>query len=134
MVCPAIPKIDATEETETADIGFGMGVAYGDYDNDGDQDLYVTNMFSKAGRRITDMMGELGREFAPMARGNTLFGNAGARFERRSGLDESALQVEAAGWSWGGQFVDVDNDAFLDVYALSGYYTAPDEVAIPVDT
>lgn len=126
--------VDATAEAETADIGFGMGVAYGDYDNDGDQDLYVTNMFSKAGRRITDMMGELGQEFAPMARGNTLFANAGARFERRSGLDASALQVEAAGWSWGGQFVDVDNDAFLDVYALSGYYTAPDEVAIPVDT
>ena len=32
------------------------------------------------------------------------------------------------------QFVDVDNDGFLDLYALAGYFTAPREVEIPVDT
>jgi hypothetical protein len=25
-----------------------------------------------------------------------------------------------------GQFVDVDNDGFLDIHSLSGYYTAPE--------
>ena len=45
-----------------------------------------------------------------------------------------ALMVEKAGWSWGGQFLDFDNDGHLDIYALSGYYTAPKDVAIPVDT
>jgi len=42
-----------------------------------------------------------------------------------SGLDPPALTVERAGWGWGSQFVDVDNDGYLDIYALSGYYTAP---------
>ncbi len=126
--------VDVTEETGTADIGFGMGVSWGDFDNDGDADLYVTNMYSKAGRRITRMAGGSAEQFAPMARGNTLFANAPERFDRVSGLTDAELKVEAAGWSWGGQFVDVDNDAYLDVYALSGHYTAPDEVAIPVDT
>ena len=65
-----------------------------------------------------------------MARGNSLFRNAGQRFEKVSGLAPPALQVERAGWSWGGQFVDVDNDGFLDVYASSGFYTAPREIAI----
>ena len=68
-----------------------------------------------------------------MARGNSLFHNSEARFEKVSGLEESTLQVEKAGWSWSGQFVDFDNDGWLDVHALSGYYSAPSEVAVQVD-
>lgn len=121
---------DITEATGTADIGFGMGVSWGDYDNDGRQDLYVTNMYSKAGRRITDSVEGLNPRLAQMSRGNSLFRNAGERFEKVSGLREPALQVEKAGWSWGGQFIDVDNDGYLDVYAASGFYTAPRQIAI----
>jgi hypothetical protein len=66
-----------------------------------------------------------------MARGNSLFRNRGeGRFEKVSGLEPPSLQVERAGWSWGGQFVDVDNDGRLDLYAASGMYTAPAEFAI----
>ena len=125
---------DATAETNTADIGFGMGAAFGDYDNDGDQDLYVTNMFSKAGRRITAQIAELDPTYAQLARGNSLLQNGAGVFDKVSGLDESAVMVEKAGWSWGGQFLDVDNDGFQDIYALSGHYTAPPSVQIPVDT
>ena len=38
-----------------------------------------------------------------------------------------------AGWSWGGQFADFDNDGFLDIYALSGYFTAPKKFATDID-
>ncbi len=117
---------DATEETGTADIGFGMGVSWGDYDADGRHDLYVTNMYSTAGRRITEELGPQGESLASMARGNTLFRNLGHGFTRVSGLEPPALLVERGGWGWGGQFVDVDNDGFLDIHSLSGYYTAPE--------
>jgi hypothetical protein len=125
--------VDVTAETGTADIGFGMGSSWGDYDNDGRQDLYVANMFSKAGRRITDQVPGLDPRFALMARGNSLFRNEGA-FKKVSGLEPPAMMVENGGWSWGGQFVDLDNDSFLDIYTLSGYYTAPKEFAEPIDT
>ena len=124
---------DITEATGTSDIGFGMGASWGDFDGDGRQDLYVTNMYSKAGLRITEQLGELDPRLASMARGNTLFRNTPGRFERVSSLERPGLLVEAAGWGWGSQFVDLDNDTDLDLYALSGYYTAPSAVELPID-
>ncbi|MFQ5416786.1 MAG: FG-GAP repeat domain-containing protein [Myxococcota bacterium] len=121
---------DITEETGTADVGFGMGVSWGDYDGDLRQDLYVSNMYSTAGRRITSRVPGLDPRFGAMSRGNTLFRNEPGGFRKVSGLVAPNLLVEKAGWSWGGQFVDVDNDGDLDLYAASGFYTAPGEVAI----
>lgn len=125
--------VDVTKSTRTADIGFGMGVSWGDFDLDGRQDLYVSNMFSKAGQRITSQLKSGDPRFAQMARGNSLFRRVDDRFEKVSGLDAPALQVEKAGWSWGGQFVDIDNDGYLDIHALSGFYTAPQQFALPGD-
>lgn len=125
--------VDVAKESGTTDIGFGMGASWGDYDNDGRSDLYVSNMFSKAGRRITGSLKNIDDRFAMMARGNSLFHNTDADFRKVSGLEAPALQVEKAGWSWSGQFVDFDNDGWLDVHALSGYYSAPPEVAVQVD-
>ena len=126
--------VDVTGPTDTADIGFGMGAAAGDYDRDGDFDLYVSNMFTKAGRRITAMAPTLDERFVMMTRGNSLFRNDGESFERVSGLESPHVLVENAGWSWGGQFFDFNNDAYLDIYAPSGYYSSPKEIGIPVDT
>ncbi len=125
---------DVTEATGTADIGFGMGVTWGDYDRDGRQDLYVSNMYSKAGRRVTSYFDNIDESLVKMARGNTLFRNLGDRFDHVSGLEAPKMTVEAAGWSWGGLFADFDNDANLDLYVASGYYTAPRDVAVAVDT
>lgn len=123
---------DVTVETRTTDSGFGMGATFGDYDNDLDPDLYVTNMYSRAGKRVAGLLGDGGAQIYDWARGNSLFESVGDGFERR---EEGAFaDVEYAGWSWGSQFVDVDNDGYLDLYALSGFYTAPDEVSIPYDT
>ena len=125
--------VDVTAETSTEDIGLGMGATWGDYDNDGAQDLYVANMFSKAGRRITAQIAALDPTFAEMARGNSLLRQGTSGFERVSSLEPPGLLVEKAGWSWGPQFFDFNNDGFLDLFALSGFYTAPEEIALPVD-
>ncbi|MGI9240982.1 MAG: FG-GAP repeat domain-containing protein [Verrucomicrobiales bacterium] len=114
--------------------GFGMGASFGDYDGDGLQDLYVSNMFSKAGRRILSQFQGIGGDYVKSTQGNVLYQrSADGRFAQVSGLEKPALKVAKAGWSWGGQFADFDNDCDLDLYALSGYFTAPQEVASEID-
>jgi enediyne biosynthesis protein E4 len=70
--------------------GYGMGVAAGDYDNDGDVDLYVTNLGA-----------------------NVLLQNDGAgRF-----TDVTARTgVAGGGWSTSAAFVDYDGDGDLDLF------------------
>jgi hypothetical protein len=124
---------DVTGDTRTADVGFGMGASWGDYDNDGRPDLYVSNMYSSAGNRILEKLEHVNGSFLGTARGNTLFRNSGESFDKVSGIEAPALTVEKAGWSWGGQFADLDNDGYQDIYALSGFYTANNQVAIARD-
>ena len=119
--------------TEVADaisgeIGFGMGVGLGDYDNDGRTDIYVTNMYSKAGLRIAEQMGS-SEMVVQSARGNSLLRNTEAAFVKTSSLDASGVQVEAADFGWGGGFADLNNDTFLDLYVPAGQQSMPQEVA-----
>ena len=122
--------VDVSADLGVADGGFGMGASFADYDLDGDIDLYVSNMFSKAGSRIVEGIGRLDPRFAMMAAGNTLLRNDGARFERVQGKDNA----RKAGWAWGGLFQDLDLDGYEDLVVASGYYSAPDDVAIAMDT
>lgn len=124
---------DVTDATKTGDVGFGMGCSWGDVDNDGTQELYVSNMFSKAGNRILPRITTLDRRFIDMAAGNSLFAFNGASFDKISGKDDSKKMVEIAGWSWGSQFADVNNDGWLDIYVLNGYYSAPEFFKSDVD-
>jgi hypothetical protein len=124
---------DVTEETKTSDIGYGMAASWGDYDNDEKLDLYISGMFSKAGRRIMRKVPGVNYDLAIMARGNSLLRNAEPAFERVSGDQEGTLQVEVAGWSWGSGFADFDNDGWLDIYATNGHYTAPKVVEAQID-
>ena len=116
---------DVAAATGTTDIGFGMGAAWGDYDNDGRQDLYVSNMYSKAGKRITGQLAGIDDRYGLMARGNSLFRNLGDRFQKVSGLDAGDLHVEKAGWSWAGQFVDFNNDGFSGCPCAERILTRP---------
>ena len=72
--------------------------------------------------------------YAESAEGNWLYHHeAGEKFTLVSGLKPPALTVTKAGWSWGGKFADFDNDGWLDIYALSGYFTAPKELSSELD-
>ena len=80
---------DVTEQAGVKGHSYGMGVAVGDYDNDGHPDLYVTNF------------GE-----------NILYHNNG------DGTFTDVTQkagVAGGGWSASACFVDYDRDGFLDL-------------------
>jgi len=81
---------DVTERAGLAGTGYGQGVAVGDYDNDGDQDLYVTGVGA-----------------------NQLYRNeGGGRF-----TDVTAMAGVGGGqWSTSAAFVDFDNDGRLDIF------------------
>ncbi len=114
-------------------IGFGMGASWGDFNHDGHLDLYVSNMFSKAGMRIVDQLETVDPRIAVSARGNFLYQGDGVGFQQVAGLEPGAVQVAKVGWSFGGQWADFDNDGSLDLYVPSGYYSAPKTVATTTD-
>jgi enediyne biosynthesis protein E4 len=83
---------DVTQKAGLQGTGYGMGVAVGDYDNDGYEDLYVTSYG-----------------------GNKLYHNNGnGTF---TDVTEKA-GVGGSGWSTSAAWVDLDNDGLLDLVVL----------------
>ena len=107
-----------------------MSVTFGDYDHDGDSDIYISNMFSSAGSRITyqrhyqDRFGTDGtKAMQHMARGNTLFRNGGdGTFTDVS----QSSEVTMGRWAWGSMFSDVNNDSLDDLLVLNGNISTDD--------
>lgn len=125
---------DVSDEAGVTSYGFSMGASWGDYDNDGLEDIYVSNMYSAPGRRMTGRIPGLSRMFVESAAGNWLYHQErGKRFKQVAGMESPALTVMNAGWSWGGCFADFDNDRYLDLYVLSGYFTAPKDLSSDLD-
>ena len=90
-------------------------------------------MFSKAGQRVLGDFAEVDPQFVEAASGNFLYRQNGGKFEQLAGYGESMIPVARSGWSWGGQFVDIDNDRDLDIHVLSGYFTAPRSFESDID-
>jgi hypothetical protein len=83
---------DVTEKAGLQGVGYGMGVAVGDYDNDGYEDLYVTAYG-----------------------GNKLYRNNGAG--TFTDVTDKA-GVGGSGWSTSAAWVDLDGDGLLDLVVL----------------
>ncbi len=88
---------DVTEKAGLQGIGYGMGVAVGDFDNDGFEDLYVTAF---GGNRLYHN------------NGNGTFIDVTAA----SGTGGSSTSGEQ--WSTSAAWVDLDNDGLLDLIVL----------------
>jgi hypothetical protein len=114
---------------DAGDFG-SMGMTVGDYNNDGNIDVYTANMYSKAGRRIMENLspGSYSSDvFTKMKRfvtGSEMYRNVGdLKFERIG----KALRVHAVGWAYGASLVDLDNDGFLDLYGTAGFVSVNKE-------
>ncbi len=114
---------------DTGDFG-SMGMCVGDFDNDGNIDIYTANMYSKAGRRIMENLPPNSYApdvFAKMKRfvtGSEIYRNRGGLNFERVG---KKLDIHAVGWAYAPTFVDLDNDGFLDIYATAGFISAGKE-------
>ncbi len=92
--------IDVSKSSQLDDRGYGMGVATGDYDNDGWVDVYVTNLG-----------------------GNRLYRNRGdGTFENVSASSGTVIDA----WSTSAVFVDYDGDGWLDLYVANYLQLDPD--------
>jgi hypothetical protein len=85
---------DVTDKAGVGDIGWGMGVTIGDYNNDGWDDIYVTS---------------LGPNHLLRNNGNGTFTDV----TQKAGVGDPR-------WSTGAAFVDYDNDGKLDLF-VSNY-------------
>jgi hypothetical protein len=82
-----------------------MGIALGDYDRDGDFDLYITNVFTPEANKH-----------------NVLYrndSNLGSLVFREVSED---LGVDQGHWGWGATFFDANNDGRLDLAATNGFF------------
>ncbi len=106
------------------DPGNGMSADLGDFDGDGQLDLSVANMFSKAGTRVIGAVkvnAALKARLAKFAQGNTLY------LARDGGFAEVAVQqgVNRGLWAFATLMTDVDDDGRLDVAVANGYLSKP---------
>lgn len=90
-----------------------MGLAPGDYDNDGDIDLFITNIYNWR----AEIRGEISH--------NLLYRNESV--EGAAGFTERAVAagVDNADWGWGATWLDADNDGDLDLAVTNGYCEIP---------
>ena len=139
---------DVSVESGAIDFGFGMSASFGDVDNDGDLDLYISNVHSgqrwygqattlyqylinsiKQGTILEDLptyreiFTYTGADWAAygdyFVKGNSLLLNDGGRFT-------DVAEIAGAnpfGWYWASTFFDYDNDGRLDIYAANGWIT-----------
>jgi hypothetical protein len=107
---------DSTAAAIGIDTKKGMNAEWGDYDDDGRLDVFVTN--------ITDDY---------MREGNFLWHNDGPDAEGRVRFTDLARETGThdAGWAWGGKFLDYDNDGRLDLYVANGWVSAGPESFVP---
>lgn len=79
-----------------------MGITLGDYDNDGDMEMYMSNINS-------------------VGKHNVFFKNESQNGTLEFTESAEELGIGQAGWGWGVTFFDADNDGLLDLAATNGW-------------
>jgi peroxiredoxin len=127
---------DVAAQAGAEDTGAGMSVSWVDYDNDGDEDLYVADMWTAAGERVStqpvfkqDCSAEVRGLYRKHAMGNSLLRNARGGVGKveegkvEGGKFEDATKRAGVGmgrWSWSSDAFDFDHDGYSDLYITNG--------------
>ena len=141
---------DVSKEANAFDPGYGMSATWGDVDNDGDLDMYVSDVHSGQrwyGQAATlhkylvtsvrqrtiledfpvykEIYEHVGTDWSTYGdrtvKGNALYLNDGkGRFTDVS----EATNTNPFGWYWGSTMFDYDNDGYQDLYASNGWITS----------
>jgi len=100
---------DLSHAARVADYRSAMGIAVGDWDGDGDQDMFLTHW---------------------IAQENALYSNTFAQTRARSGATALTFMDDADRYGlgqttldfvgWGTSFIDYDNDGTLDLFVVNG--------------
>ncbi len=114
---------DVAARAKVQDVGAGMSVSWLDYDNDGAEDLYVANMWTAAGVRVSmqdvfkkDSSPEVRALYQKHAMGNSLLHNQAPAF-----ADSAEVSGTRMGrWSWSSDAFDFDHDGYPDLYVANG--------------
>jgi tetratricopeptide (TPR) repeat protein len=100
---------DVSLDSIGVDTKKGMNADWGDFDNDGLLDCYVTNItdeYMKEGNFLWQNLGDL--QFTDVAR---------------------ETGTHSTGWGWAGKFFDYDNDGWLDLYVVNGWVSGSKDPA-----
>ncbi|PSQ72457.1 MAG: CRTAC1 family protein [Bacteroidetes bacterium QH_2_64_26] len=104
------------EESRASNVGTvpksGMNASTGDVMNQGTQALYVSNL----------------TEEGVLVQGNNLWMPDSAGASDAPSFDNLAntMGVAKAGWSYGAQFGDLNNDGWQDLFVVNGFYSGPE--------
>lgn len=147
---------DVAEERGALDWGYGMSSSWGDIDNDGDLDIYVSNMHSSQrwfaqaatlykylwtsviNRTVwqdlplyLEIVSYEGMSWASFGdwvlKGNSLLLNDSTG--QFNDVAESTY-TNPYGWYWGSGMFDFDNDGWQDIYAVNGWISATSQTDI----
>jgi hypothetical protein len=126
---------DVAGKAGAADRGYGMGISWGDVDNDGHFDAYVSDIWTGFHSVFLDpdyplpFLGRVMRFWVGPQMDHMGLGNALLRSNGDGTFTDVGKQwhVNEAGWAWAAMFLDFDDDGDLDIYSPDGSFTGTRE-------
>ena len=94
---------EATAALGMEDSGEGMGLALGDIDGDGREDIFLTN-----------------RTDSPIQTHALFIAQEAGGYAEQA----EAAGVDRTGWGWGAEFFDLENDGDQDLFVVNGYFAS----------